>query len=60
MPRVRYFGRRKYKLLRETKSEKAALKQLCDAMATGKYKRGDILGLEEWYEPTVLFEMVRK
>lgn len=60
VPRVRRPGYRKYELLKETKSIKVALRRLADAMATGKYKRGDILGCEEYYEPEQIYEIKKR
>jgi hypothetical protein len=60
VPRVRPPGYRKYTLLKETKSIKNAMRQLADHMATGKYKRGDILGCQEWYDPNILYEVVKR
>ncbi len=57
VPRVRERGCKNYKVLKETNSLKRAWKQLSDAMASGKYKRGDILGLEPWYDPEILFKV---
>ena len=59
--RVRRPGCRRYQLVgKETKTYKAALRRLADAMATGKYKRGDVLWCTEWHEPHMLCELVRR
>ena len=58
--RVRYAGSRKYILLgKSTCSQRKALRELADAFATGRYKRGDVLMAAEYYDPTPICEIVR-
>lgn len=59
--RVRYEGCRNYEPLgkRWLRSSAAALKVLAAAMATGRYKRGDVLMAADYYDPEVIYEIVR-
>ncbi len=62
--RVRAHGHRRYQMVgRPSASKRKALRDLADAMATGKYKRGDVLASERepsYYDPSVIYEMVRQ
>ena len=58
--RVRAPGCRTYTLAGQFKSKERALGRLAREMATGKWKRGDVLFWCDWYEPTLQFEMVRR
>lgn len=60
IPRVRWAGHRKYELLgKPCKTEAAAIHRLTKAMATKRYKRGDVLMLADWYDPLITIEIVR-
>ena len=60
--RVRYEGHRNYEPLgkRWLRSSGAALKQLAASMATGRYKRGDVLMASDYYDPEPVYEIVRR
>ena len=59
LARVRREGHQKYEPLgNPTKSLRVALRRLADGMASRQYKRGDVLLLAEWYDPSVLYEVV--
>lgn len=59
---VRREGYRKYDLLGErwSRSSGATLKRLAAAMATGNYKRGVVLTMADYYDPEVIYEIVRR
>jgi hypothetical protein len=53
---------KKYELLGETRSQRKAYRMLADAMLSGKYDKGDVLGTTRepsYYEPHQLVEMVK-
>jgi len=60
--RVRYEGNRNYESLGKgwVRSSGVALKRLAAAMATGKYKRGEVLMATDYYDPEVIYEIVRR
>lgn len=59
--RVHYYGLRRYELLGPpTRSRRVALRRLADAMATGRYNRGDVLMAADYYEPVQVYEMVHR
>ena len=58
IPRVRYHGYRKYILLgKYTKSYSTALHRLTKAFETGRYKRGDVLMITNYYDPVAICEI---
>lgn len=60
--RVRNRGERRMTIIGETRSRRKAFRTLADAIETGKWWRGDVLGdegRESYYEPSVLVEMKR-
>ena len=60
LARVRLYGHRRYMLLgKPTKSKRASMRRLADAMLNTAYKRGDVLLLADWYDPEPIVEMVR-
>lgn len=63
LPRVRRVGCRRYEILgKPRKLQSTALIVLAKAMATGNYKRGDVLAcppMHSYYEPHIIFEMVK-
>lgn len=59
--RVRLPGRRKYRLVgTPTKESHKALLTMTREFSRGRYKRGDVLIIADYYEPVVLAEIVRK
>lgn len=64
LPRVRWYGAHRYTVLgKPRKSLATAMAVLAKAMATGKYKRGDVLHcppMDSYYEPHVMYEMVKQ
>lgn len=59
--RARHRGYRRYTLLgKPFKSEDKAIRLLASMMAKVKYKRGDVLLCADYYDPIVVFEMVRR
>ena len=58
LPRVRYHGYRNYiRLGKYTKSYPAALRRLTKAFETGRYKRGDVLMISDYYDPVAICEI---
>jgi hypothetical protein len=59
--RVRISGHRKYRVIgRNFKSEKSAAKAMIKEFTSRfEYKRGDVLMVEDWYEPNQLLEVTR-
>ncbi len=58
--RVRLYGHRRYQLLgKRTRSKRVAMRLLADAMLSTSYKRGDVLIMDEYYDPVPIVEMVR-
>lgn len=58
--RVRLPGFRRYILVGgPLKSKDAAYRALARRMATGSYKRGDVMLCADWYEPLPVVEMVK-
>ena len=59
--RVRFHGFRRYRVLAQwTPWKHIAMKQLTEAMDTGNYKRGDLLMAADYYDPEVIYEIVRR
>ena len=59
--RVRKPGHRKYECWGHLKDQDKAYRKLGSLMATGRYKRGDVLMVtNDYYEPSMLVEMVRQ
>lgn len=59
--RVRRVGCRKYDVLgKPTKIRGVAVSRMADAMATGNFKRGDVLLCADYYDPLPVFEMVKR
>lgn len=59
-PRARGPGCRKYVLLgKPTKTKESALLRVVRAMSQYSYKRGDVVLTADYYEPLVVFEIVR-
>ena len=58
LARARLYGARTYSILgRPSTSRTAAWKRLGIALATGKYRRGDLLLLADYYDPFVLYKV---
>lgn len=59
--RARRPGARKYSLIGEPRdSYNAAIMDLAKAFARSMWKRGDVIMWEDYYDPQVLVEMVRR
>lgn len=59
--RARWPGYQLYQLIgKPTKSYRVALHRMVDAFATGKYHRADVLMEADYYDPTMLCELVRR
>ncbi len=59
--RVRDAGCRNYRVLgKPMKSYARAIKRMAAAFAAGKCKRGDVLRVQEYYDPIQVCEMVRR
>lgn len=58
--RVRFPGHRKYILIgNPTKSYERAVMRMARAFATRQYKRGDVLITADYYDPSVVCEIIR-
>ncbi len=60
-PRVRRRGCRNYECLEDAQDKATAFATLAAAMATGRYKRGDVLWCQVgYYEPSIVVTMVKR
>ena len=58
--RVRLPGHRKYILVgKPSKSVERAAVAMARKMASGNYKRGDVISWADYYDPQIVMEMVR-
>lgn len=61
LPRAKHAGAKNYTLLgKPCKYEHTAVRRLADAMIRQRFKRGDVLLYADYYDPIIIFEMVRK
>ena len=59
--RVRARGCRRYVLVgRPVRDRATAIRRMARAFAAGRWQRGDVLVVADWYDPLVVCELVRR